>query len=180
MEKDIYSPYQTQVLENWEAYLNSNTKLLKNAFYKIIFNHDFKQNSKVPKDDVIDRIEFFHGADEFDMRTEYYNIDDELIKKLNDENFIIASWNDFEVDWNFDFLWPADMDVYCEEHRDLKLSFEKRTMFFTWFAKCWSDCGGTDLGIRITTEENSVRRIFNLIYMNWDLILLGVKKTLHK
>ena len=168
MDKDIYSPYQSQELKSWEAYLNSNTKRLKDAFYKIIFNHDYEHNLKVPREEKIDRIEFYHGADELDMLVEFYNFDDGPIEKLNDESCIISKWEDFDVDWNFDFLWPADLDVFCEDYRDLRLSSEKRTMFFTWFAKCWSECGGMDLGIRVTTEENSVRRIFNLIHMNWD------------
>ena len=66
MKKEEYSPYQTKELENWEAYLYSNTEHLKNAFYKIIFNHDFENNAKAPKGEEIGKIEFWHQAHELD------------------------------------------------------------------------------------------------------------------
>ena len=168
MTKIQYSPYQIKELENWEEYLNSNTDQLKKSFYEIIFNYNFESNKKKSESEKIGKIEFWHNAHELDFWTGFLTYDEDPIEKLNKTKLLFSKYADFQQNLNFDFIYPKELDIYYEGYRDERLSDEKNKRFFSWFVKCWSECGGQDIGIRTTTEENSVRRIFNLIYMNWD------------
>jgi len=83
------------------------------------------------------------------------------------KKFLFKSIDYFELPLVFDFIYPEDIDVYYEDYREGMKSREKFSIFFIWLTKIWIECNGNHIGTLTTTEENSVRRIFNLNKIHW-------------
>ncbi len=175
-EKDILGPYQKNALAHWKKYLEANTEKLKASFQEIISKLQKKEvhplkgifsKSFSKKKNEIQKIEFWQNAWEYDMRIQFLDKNEEIVENELSEKFIFDKYDDFAPYLNHNFIYPKDCDVYLEEERESRFDEAKYHAFFFWLSKTWIECNGHRLNILTTTEENSVRRIFNLNYINW-------------
>ncbi len=167
-DKNIYSPYQIEALKKWKKYLEDNTEILKSKFRKIIERYNFDNLKNLPgrEKDVVE-IEFSHGSGELDFVFRAKTYDDEFDDLFNNE-YLFPPF-DFAHDNNF--VYPPELDIYYEGHREFLCEAEKRELLFTWIAKNWIECGGQHIGIVAGTWENNSASTFSLNYFNWDFCI---------
>lgn len=167
-DKNIYSPYQIEAIKQWKIYLENNTEILRSKFQKIIERYNYKnlKNLSGREKDVLE-IEFGHGSGELDFifraKTENDEFDD-----LFDGEYLFPS---FDQPHDNNFIYPSDLDVFYEGHREFLCEEEKRELLFTWIAKNWIECGGQHIGIVAGTWENNSASTFSLNYFNWDFCI---------
>ena len=167
MKKEQYSPYQIIELEHWRGFLQSRTIELQNNFNEII--NGIKNKSIVLDNEKLNigKLEFWHQAWELDFTFELLDESESQIESTFGNKRLFSPNDYVKNPLNFDFIYPKDLNVYYEEYRQQKFDREIFWEFFIWFSKNWIKCGGHRISLLTTTEENSVRRIFNLNEINW-------------
>lgn len=186
METQELGPYQKAFLAHWEQWMEASTEALQTSFKGIIAEVNKKKagtlkgllvravgNDKT----IVRKIELWHGAWEFDFTVQYFDKHEDIIGEEDYENKLFPSYDSFPGKGIYNLHYPEDCDVYLEEHRESLLYREKFQRFFIWLASNWIACGGHRIGVCTTTEENSVRRIFNLNHLNWSDFV--TEKELH-
>ncbi len=186
METQELGPYQKAFLAHWEQWMEASTEALQTSFKAIIAEVNKKKagtlkgllvravgNDKT----IVRKIELWHGAWEFDFTVQYLDKHEDIIGEEDYENKLFPSYDSFPGKGIYNLHYPEDCDVYLEEHRESLLYREKFQRFFIWLASNWIACGGHRIGVCTTTEENSVRRIFNLNHLNWSDFV--TEKELH-
>lgn len=167
MNKEQYSPYQTIELEHWKKFLHSRSAELQSNFSVIINGVRDKSLISGNSNSEICKIEFWHNAWELDFTLQLLDDQEMPIENTFGKKMLFTP-NDYGTNpLTFDFIYPEELDVYYEPYRKEKLDREKFAEFFIWFSTNWIKCGGHHIGTLTTTEENSVRRIFNLNEINW-------------
>lgn len=168
MNKDKFSPYQQLAIEHWKRYLDSCTDEFESNLREIIFC--IKNGTILEKgcEKEICKIEFWHDAWEFDFSLVLLDDKEMHLEHKFKNKLLFTKYQQFKELLKFDFLYPETFDVYYEENREEILEKERFSCFFEWFSNSWMKCNGHKLNILATTEENSVRRIFNLNHFNWD------------
>jgi hypothetical protein len=167
MKKEQYSPYQIIEIEHWKAFLQSRSMELQDNFKTII--NGVKNKSIIADNEIIkiSKLEFWHEAHELDFTFELLGERENQIANTFGGKMLFSPNDYVQNPLEFNFIYPDDLNVYYEAYREQKLYEEKFNEFFIWFVKNWIACGGHKIGILATTEENSVRRIFNLNRINW-------------